>query len=332
MTTLEQNIHDIVTEAIGYAPPARALVVFDAQSTLSRRLTDAYRVALPAATFHDFDAHDPEQTLAVMNALSPGDLVVLVQSGSFRLDKFRIRLELFRRGLAVIEHPHLDRMESKQEQDIYVDALAYDKDYYRTVGPKIKSLIDSAQQIKVICEGAELTYTAPFEPAKLNIGDYTGMQTIGGQFPIGEVFTEPQDLTHVNGTVKIFAYGDTQFRVSFPATPITLTIKEGTIVDVQDPTEEFTEILNEIREEEGLWVRELGFGMNRAMTRTRTLPDIGSYERMCGIHLSMGGKHTIYKKQGFPKRTSHYHVDIFAAVKEVTIDSQTVWKDGAYCV
>ena len=45
--------------------------------------------------------------------------------------------------------------------------------------------------------GEQLVFASPFESAKLNIGDYSGMNNIGGQFPLGEVFTEAQDLEAV---------------------------------------------------------------------------------------------------------------------------------------
>lgn len=328
---LEKNLRDVVFTAIGYAPPARALIVYDRESPLATLLTDAYAAVLPDASLLDFSSTTPDAVRAAMDAMSPGDLVVMVQSTSFRLNEFRFRIELFKRGLAVIEHPHVARIVGDERQT-YVDALAYDAAYYRTVGPKIKAHIDAAKRIVVSCDGAELVYETAFETAKLNIGDYSGMTNRGGQFPIGEVFTEPVDLAGVNGTVKLFAFGGADFRVTIPEEPVLVVIKEGKIVETPNAPESFLSILEQIKTEEELWVRELGFGMNRALTRHRFLCDVGSYERMCGIHLSLGAKHTIYAKPGFPKRTSRFHVDVFADVKTVTIDGVTVFKDGAYCV
>jgi len=91
-------------------------------------------------------------------------------------------------------------------------------------------------------------------------------------------------------------------------------------------------VLDQIKADEEVWVRELGFGMNRALTRTQRLMDIGSYERMCGIHLSLGQKHTIYAKPGMPKRSSKYHVDVFVAVEKVVIDDVVVYENGFYTV
>ncbi len=327
-----QNVKDVVTHAIRYTPPSKAMIVYDRGVELSTLLGEAYHLALPEAEWIDFNETTPNDLLAKMNALSPGDLVVLVQSGSFRLNEFRFRIELFKLGLAVIEHPHLRRTPTA-EMETYINALAYDPAYYRTLGPKLKQMIDNAKQIVVTSEnGSKLIYDAPFESVKLNIGDYTGMKNVGGQFPIGEVFTEPVDLATVNGEVELFAYGNAEFQVSMPETPVRLTIEKGLIVKTENVPAEFQAILDQIQLDEPLWVRELGFGMNKGLTRTERLTDIGSYERMCGIHMSLGQKHTVFGKPGFPKRTSRYHIDVFVNVKTVEIDGEVVYKENAYCV
>lgn len=334
MATLQETattyVHGMMTRAIGHAG-GQALLVYDTQSGLARLLADAYRAALPDAIALDFAQTNPDDVRAHIDRLSPGDLVVLVQSSSFRLNEFRFRLELFARSLKVIEHPHLARM-SEDEWPTYIEALAYDEAYYRSVGPALKARIDRASRVVLKGDGAELVYEGGFEDAKLNIGDYTGMKNTGGQFPIGEVFTEPKSIEGVNGTAKLFAFGNDNFRVIVPPEPVLVRIEKGVIVDAPGAPESFVAVLDQIRADEELWVRELGFGMNRAMTRERLLSDIGSYERMCGIHLSLGQKHTIYAKPGFPKRSSKYHVDVFAVADEVSIDGEVVYRDGKYCV
>ncbi len=215
----------------------------------------------------------------------------------------------------------------------YIDALAYDSNYYRGVGRGLKALIDAAPHGVIDSGGEFLTYASPFESAKLNIGDYTDMTNIGGQFPIGEVFTEAQDLTAVNGRVRIFVFGDTNFRVNQPATPITLIISGGQVVDVENSTAEFDQVLANIRADEGVvWLRELGFGMNRAFSKTRTVSDIGTYERMCGIHLSLGAKHGIYSKAGFKRGDGKHHVDVFVDTHKVTLGEREVYRNGAWVV
>ena len=326
-----QNLKNILAQAIEHTSDKQALVVFDTYSDLSTLLTDAYRQALPEATFIDFDKTAPADILKAFDTMKAGDLVILVQSMSFRLNEFRIRVELFKNGLKVIEHPHLARMKGP-EVDVYIDSLAYDANYYRVVGRKLKTLIDQAQSAVVESGGCSLRYQSTFEETKLNIGDYTGMKNVGGQFPIGEVFTEPKDLEGVNGEVKIFAFGDTDFRVNVPDEPITLVIEKARVVDVKNSTPEFDKVIEQIKADEEVWVRELGFGMNRAFSRERRVLDIGTYERMCGIHLSLGAKHSIYAKPGLKRRTGRYHVDVFALTDRVLLDDQVVYKDGAWVV
>lgn len=330
-TALVQNLKDIITHAIIHTPDRKALVIYDRSSELSSLLADGYAQAMPDATMIDFANTDPNDIRAIIDTLAPKDLVVLVQSSSFRLNDFRFRLELFNRDLAVIEHPHLSRM-TGEECNTYIDSLEYDPAYYRGLGAKLKERIDKAKRIVVSSSDAELVYECDFETAKLNVGDYTGMKNRGGQFPIGEVFTEPVNLEGVNGTVKLFAYADANFHVQISKEPITVVIEKGIIVDAPGAPEGFVAVLDQIRADEQLRIRELGFGMNRAMTRTRVLNDIGSYERMCGIHLSIGHKHTIYAKAGLPKRSSKYHVDVFVDTQRVMIDGETVYENGTYVI
>lgn len=326
---LEKNLRDIVTKAFRIDVSHPSMIVFDEQSPLSMQIAAAYREVLTNVTVIKFDESTPDAIRAAIDTLAEGSLVVLVQSGSFRLNEFRFRLELFNRNLAVIEHPHLGRM-PEEEHEIYLDALAYDEAYYHTVGQWLKEKIDGAKQIIVYCDGTELVYDGPFESAKLNTGDYTGMKNTGGMFPIGEVFTEAADFSKANGFVKLFAYADADFHVIVPPKAVTVRIENGILVEAINPPDSFTAVLDQIRADELLWVRELGFGMNRAMTKHRRLTDIGSYERMCGIHLSLGQKHSVYTKEGFPKRSSKYHVDVFADIIKVTIDGEAIYENGGY--
>ena len=265
----QQHVRDILALAIEHSSENSALVVSDTQSGLARILTHAYRTCLPNATLVNFDAVSPEAIMRAFASLKAGDLVVLIQSTSFRLEAFRIRVELFKRGLKVIEHPHLARMK-EHEYGHYVESLAYDPAYYRVVGPALKERIDRATTASVDSGGEQLIYESGFEPAKLNIGDYSQLKNVGGQFPIGEVFTEPKELERVNGRVRIFVFGDTTFHVNVPDKPITLVVQRGKVVEVVDSSPEFDRVIAQIRSDEEVWIREFGFGMNRALTRDRT--------------------------------------------------------------
>ncbi len=118
----------------------------------------SFKEALPAAARLDFDATTPDEVLAAIAALAPGDLVVLIQSMNFRLSEFRFRIELFQRGIAVIEHVHLERADDERQMAIYVDSLAYDREYYVGTGRRLKGAIDAARTIAVRCAGTELIY------------------------------------------------------------------------------------------------------------------------------------------------------------------------------
>lgn len=332
-----KNINDILTQIFQHAAPHKAVVVFDTACELACILRHAYQRYLPEAQFIDFSKHSPDAVLAVFAGLAASDLVVLVQSTNFRLEAFRIRVELFKRGLKVIEHPHLSRMIG-EEIAYYIDALAYDADYYRVVGAGLKVIIDQAQYGCLDSGGeqfpdARLVFGSAFESAKLNVGDYSEMQNMGGQFPIGEVFTEALALEAVNGRVRIFAFGDTQYRVNRPAKPITLIVEKGQVIATEDSTPEFDTILANIRaDEQVVWLREIGFGLNRAFSKDRIVSDIGSFERMCGVHLSLGAKHGVYGKPNFKRGDGKYHIDVFAVTEQVTLDTQMVYLDGAWRV
>ena len=327
------HLRDVLAIAIEHGPAHQALVVFDARTDLACALTEAYRRNLPQAQFIDFDSVSPDEVLAAFKKMQPSDLVVLVQSTNFRLEAFRIRVELFKLGLKVIEHVHLSRMPGAQGEH-YIESLAYDPQYFRGVGKALKALIDSASMATVYSgDGTKLVFASPFESAKLNIGDYSDMNNVGGQFPIGEVFTEARELEAVNGRVRIHVFGDTSYLVNRPETPITLVVEHGRVTGAIDATPEFERLLEIIRADEGeVWLRELGFGMNRAFTRERRVNDIGTYERMCGIHLSLGAKHGVYPKPGFKRKDARYHVDVFAVTEAVYLDEQLVYRDGAWQV
>jgi len=328
----EKHLRDILSMAINHTASHAAVVVSDARCDLAVALTEAYRRCLPTATFIDFDAVSPDAVLAAFAPLAPGDLVILIQSTNFRLEAFRIRVELFKQSLKVIEHPHLSRMPCPQAS-YYIASLAYDPAYYRDVGYALKARIDRARYGAIDSGGERLVFASPFESAKLNIGDYSEMNNVGGQFPIGEVFTEAQDLEAVNGRVRIFVFGDTSFRVNKPEKPITLVVTKGRVSDVIDSTPDFDQVLANIRAVEGeVWLRELGFGMNRAFSRERMVDDIGTYERMCGIHLSLGAKHGVYNKANIKRANARFHIDVFAVTDAVYLDDDVVYRNGAWQV
>ncbi|MDF1876462.1 hypothetical protein JHD47_01360 [Sulfurimonas sp. SAG-AH-194-L11] len=327
-----KNITSIIEDVFEHTDKQRAVVVYDTNSTLSNLLYSAYKLALPDATFINFDATDSQDILEIFNALEALDFVALIQSTNFRLNAFRIRVELFKLKIKVIEHPHLSRM-SEDEIPTYIDSLLYDKEYYRGVGYALKSKIDKAGSAVIESDGEFLFYDSSFESAKLNIGDYSIMPNSGGQFPIGEVFTESKDLEALHGRVKISVFSNTSYKTNKPQTPAILIIEKGKVIATENTTPAFDEVLELIREGEGeILVRELGFGLNRAFSKTKIVSDTGTYERMCGVHLSLGRKHGMYAKPGIKRGEGKFHVDVFVDITTVKLDDEVIFKNEAWIV
>ncbi len=331
------NVRDVLKHSILFdaAEGDVALVIYDKQNGLTDILTDAYRANLPDAKFIDFDTVSKEEIISEFERLNTADekkdLVVLIQTSNFRLDDFRIRLHLFQKKLKVIEHMHLYR-NSSETWDVYVNSLAYDVSWYRHVGPKLKEKLDSARNLKIKSSDANLFINSELESAKLNIGDYTGMENIGGTFPIGEVFTEAKSLESMNGEVYIYAYADKDFNISMHE-PFKIKIENGIVISWAENTpESFIDIIKVISEYERPIIREIGFGLNRAITKERYLGDITAFERIYGMHFSLGEKHSVYKKEGIQTNKSKFHVDIFPIIDSVEIEEETIYKDGQYLV
>lgn len=317
------HIRDILAGAIKRAPSERVVVIYDLQSGLSKIMADAYREAIPDGRFIDFAETDAASILKLIDELSAGDVFVLVQSNSFRLNEFRIRIELFKRKLKCIEHVHLDRM-SEDQYATWIDALAYNPTYLHWAGHGLKRVLDGAATVKIVGKDTGLVWEGGMEECKLNIGDYTGMENIGGTFPIGEVFTEARDFSKLNGTLRIYAFAGDDFKVRFHE-PFLATVREGILEPSPEAPEEFRKLVDLIKAEERVLVRELGVGLNRAISREKPVNDITAFERILGLHLSLGEKHGVYKKPGLIPTKTRYHVDVFPAFERLEIDGKVVF-------
>ncbi len=326
-----KNVGDILSIAIEHAPPHKALVIYDTENELTEILTTAYRTALPEAEFIDFNTRTKEEIISLFDSLSPRDLVVLIQSSDFRLNEFRIRIALFQRKLKVIDHLHLYR-NTRESWETYINALAYDPAWYRGVGWKLKEKIEHTAHLRILGDGSELIVTGGLEIPKPNLGDYTGMENIGGTFPIGEVFTEAKDLSLVNGSLMIYAFANTNFHIEMHE-PFRIDIKDGVVVSWgENAPAAFPEVIEQIKTNERPIIREVGFGLNRAITREHYLKDITAFERTLGLHFSLGEKHTVYKKPGIAADKTRFHVDLFPLVTEVYADDELIFNKGVYSV
>jgi len=332
LTTLAvKNVHDIVTLAIEHTDKQDMLVVYDTQCDLAEIISSGYKEAFPEAQFIDFNAVEKETVLGAFAEMKEGALVVLVQSEDFRLNEFRIRLHLFERGIKVIDHRHLLR-NAESAHETYINALAYDPEWYRGVGHALKDKLANTEQLEIFCGEQKLIVTGGLEQPKPNLGDYRELKNTGGTFPIGEVFTEAQDLVNVNGSLMIYAFADVNFNIEMRE-PFRIDITDGLVTGWgENAPQAFVDVIEKIQTNERAIMREIGFGMNRAITRENYLNDITAFERILGMHVSLGEKHTVYKKEGIRAKKTRYHVDLFLDVTHVLADGKELFKDGEYIV
>jgi aminopeptidase len=321
------NIQDILSSSIKLQSSEKVLVIYDTNYELTNILTQGYKNALAnlnhEAQFLDFDElikDGKEKIIELFNELSPRDVVVLIQSSNFRLDDFRIRLHLFSHKLKVIEHMHLYR--NKPEVfDVYINSLKYDdseQNWYQTMQTRLVEELSSTSNLEIKFQDATLN-VSELEVPKINIGDYTGMENIGGTFPIGEVFTEAKDFATMNGSIYIYAFANREFNISYYE-PFRLDITNGIVTGYGDNTpSEFIDVLDLIKSYERPLIREIGFGLNRAMTKDRPLGDITAFERILGMHMSLGEKHSVYKKPGITVHKTKFHVDLFLCLDQVNL-------------
>ncbi len=342
-----QHRHDHV-DADGNFINENALVVYDENSGLAKILLEAYHEALPHARFVDFNKSKKEEILFEFDKMKEKDLVVMIQSTNFLLNEFRIRLHLFNNKLKVIEHMHLAR-NTEDMWDTYINALAYDTGWYPVIAHIIKAKLDMCDTLDIWSSPCDSDHSQPphkggvtqmhttklsisggLEPAMLNIGDYRDMNNVGGTFPIGEVFTEGKVLTNLNGEIYIYAFADRDFNVQMYE-PFLIRIESGEVTWCGDNTPSlFLEILKLVRSYERPMIREIGFGLNRAITREHYLRDITAYERVYGMHLSLGEKHSVYKKSGLTTNKTKFHIDIFPVVDRVIADKDVIYENGEY--
>lgn len=329
-----KNISDILQFSLKHTNQNNALVIYDTQNELTEILTQAYRKSLPNGKFFEFSSLSKSEILELFSCLNKDDLVVLIQTSNFRLNDFRIRLHLFNLGLKVIEHAHLYRNLPDQYKT-YVNSLEYNPAWYQDFGLKLQNKLNNCSTLKINTfiglQNYCLTVENGLEVSKPNTGDYTNNKNVGGSFPIGEVFTEAKNFENMNGQFVVEAYANSNFDVVICENPFFVEIREGFISNA-DPfaPAEFLEILEKVKKEETLLIREIGFGLNKAISVENILGDITAFERKVGLHLSLGHKHSVYKKEGIAAHKARFHIDIFLKVDSVSLNQEVIFEDGRY--
>ncbi|MFZ4461579.1 MAG: hypothetical protein ACOYN2_03430 [Patescibacteria group bacterium] len=139
---LTKHARDILTKNMLYTGGA-CILLYDIESPLSRLLAEAYDRALPPEAVRKVFKTDEQDSIAQMLFDLPKDaLVILVQSTNFRLSDFRIRLELFHRGIHVLEHNHLAYIPEEQFETV-INALEYHTPEYLEISKKFEAAIQT---------------------------------------------------------------------------------------------------------------------------------------------------------------------------------------------
>jgi len=151
----------------------KVVLVYDDDSKLSKILGEAYaenlisfypqgalrsceeRDALKAERFIinseiiEFNKINKEILKEKLMNLEVDSTVVLVQSTSFRLDDFRLRLNLKNQWVWCIEHNHLWYIKDS-EIETYADSIEYRTRFYIELSEKLKNKFDKTNKILVV--------------------------------------------------------------------------------------------------------------------------------------------------------------------------------------
>lgn len=309
------------------------ILLYDRDSSLAKILSEAYIKSLPEhAEKIEYAEEKKEMLIEKLRALPAGSNVFLVQSSNFRLDDFRIRLQLFNNGVGCLEHALLQTVTDKMIET-YLNAFAWRGEEYKAIGEMFTTAFSKARSTKIYSGENSVLEFGPMEEAKINDSRFYSQKNRGGGAICGEVFSEAKDFDTVNGEVTINAYPDDTFKMVW-CDPFTITIEKSFITKYSDntPQQFIDNVITRVQEgEDGrVMVREAGFGLNPALSKETPLPYVNICERMRGFHLSVGKKHNIFRDKFSKDVIQRFHIDIFADTKQVWCDDTLMFENGEY--
>lgn len=314
----------------------KIVFVYDLNSKLSTYLSNAYIESLNKYEKLDieiinFDEIEKDILKNKLMSLDEDSTVVLCQSTNFRLDDFRLRLNLKNQWVWAIEHNHLSYIKDNQIET-YADSLEY-KEEYKILSEKLKIKSDNAKSMKVISKNWDiLNLESGLEDMKQNVWNFE-WRIRAWSFPIWENFTEIEDFSKLNWKVSIKAFPNEDFQVILSDEPFTLELKESIIIwySKNTPTE-FVELFEKIKswEDGEVYLRELWFWLNTWINWDNILSDVNAFERISWFHISLWKKHWIYRKKFHRKIIQRYHIDIFPDVESIYFDDDLVFSKWEY--
>lgn len=312
------------------------LLIYDLESPLSKLVAEAYIKNLENIKSESIDINtvDKEELIKRLWALKEFSTVVLVQSTNFRLDNFRIRLQLHNNWVWCLEHNHLQYMKD-DEYENYADAIEYLTPYYDKLSANLKELCDSSQTMRFIChDWSVLNLDGGFEDMKQNTWNYEWKRR-GGTLPIWENFNEVLDFDKANGELSIVIYPWMDFQIRTVEKPFKIQIKNSLITSNDENTpEEFYELLKliETSEDNEVLLRELWFWLNPNLNNNKQLADVNFFERKAWFHVSIWKKHQMYRKKMHKSIVQRYHIDIFPDIKEIFVWDVKIFENDKYII
>lgn len=313
----------------------KIILVYDAESPLSILVSWWYIENLKSnknaeiINFLEIEKEDLKQKLLSLEELS---MVIFVSSTNFRLDDFRLRLNLKNANIWCIEFNHLKYIKD-EEIKTYLNAISYNWEFYEKLSNNLKNIFDNWEKFEVISSDWNIfEVTWGFEDMKQNTWNFA-IANRYWSYPIWENFNEAKVFTKVNWELLIRAYPYFDMQVYFPEKPFKIIIKESLVVEVIDAPEKFLEVLEKIKSAEWeVMVRELWFWLNPNIDFENILSDVNPFERLEGFHISLGKKHNIYRKKLHKDVVQRYHIDIFPDLKIMKVDGKVIFEDGRFLV
>lgn len=313
----------------------KIILVYDIESPLSKIVSFWYIKNLKnnqnaeIINFLEIEKEELKQKLLNLEELS---IVIFVSSTNFRLDDFRLRLNLKNANIWCIEFNHLKYIKDN-EIKTYLNAISYNSGKYERLSNNLKDIFDNWEKFEVISSVWNIfEVTWGFEDMKQNTWNFA-IENRYWSYPIWENFNEARDFSKVNWELLIKAYPYFDMQVNFPDTPFKIVIKESLIVDTINAPEKFLEVLEKIRTSEWeVMVRELWFGLNPNIDFENILSDVNPFERLEGFHISLWKKHNIYRKKLHKSVVQRYHIDIFPEVNEMKVDNKIIFKNNKFII
>lgn len=312
------------------------LLIYDTESELSKLVSNAYikNLEWKNAEIIDINQVNKDELIKRLWSLQEFSTVILVQSTNFRLDNFRIRLQLHNNNVWCLEHNHLLYMKDSEYEN-YADSIEYLTPYYEELSAKLKTLSDNTKTMKIISnDWSILKIDWWFEDMKQNTWNYEWKRR-WWTLPIGENFTEAKDFELVNGELLINIYPWMDFQINKVEKPFKIKIKNSLITcEDKNAPKEFLELLELIKlsENKEVMLRELWFGLNPNLNDNKQLADVNFFERKAWFHISIGKKHQIYRSKMHKSVVQRYHIDIFPYVSQIFFDDILVFENDKYII